>query len=132
MEGKGFKLGILCCNYTNLAEKEDFQEILGEILMKRYPCSGHIEITDILRTFREGAEAVLVAGCQKGTCHNENGSSRAEHQVEGAQKIIEEIGFPKEFLKFVYVERLNTGDFIEKVKGFYKEVLNKILKEKSV
>ncbi len=31
---------ILCCNYTNLAEREDLEGILGKLVIKRYPCSG--------------------------------------------------------------------------------------------
>lgn len=126
-----FQITILCCNYTNLAEREDLVSLLGKIEIKRYPCSGHIEITDILRAFREGAKAVMVAGCSKGTCHNQKGSERAEKRVLGAKKILEEIGIEPERVEMFYVSRLDSGDFVEKAKAFYQRVLSLELKERA-
>lgn len=128
MEERSFKLAILCCNYTNLSEKEDFFEIPVNFEVKRYPCSGKIEITHILRALREGAKGVMVAGCMPGTCHNARGSERAEKRVLGARKILEEIGLEPDRVKMYFVDRLDGEDFINKVKTFYKEVLNLELK----
>ncbi len=124
------KLAILCCNYTNLSEREDFYELPVKLEIKRFPCSGKIEITDMLRALREGAKGVMVAGCAPGTCHNGKGSERAEKRVIGAQRILEEIGLEKERIKMFFVERLSAEDFIEKAKAFYKEILNLELKER--
>lgn len=60
------KIVLLCCNYTNLIEGEDVREILGRLEIWRFPCSGQIEITDMLRAFRMGADGVLVADAQEG------------------------------------------------------------------
>ncbi|MGB9761595.1 MAG: hydrogenase iron-sulfur subunit [Caldimicrobium thiodismutans] len=128
MEEKGFKLSILCCNYTNLSEKEDFFEVPVSLEIKRYPCSGKIEITDMLRALREGAKGVMVAGCMPGTCHNGRGSERAEKRVLGARKILEEIGLEPERISMFFVNRLDGEDFINKVKAFYREILNFELK----
>ncbi|GEM_PF-742728 len=130
MSKNGLKLAILCCNYTNLSDREDFLEIPVNLEIKRFPCSGKIEITDMLRALREGAKGVMVAGCLPGTCHNGRGSERAEKRVLGAQKIIEEIGLESERIKMFFVDRLDGGDFIEKAKAFYKDILNLELKER--
>ncbi|MFN3505029.1 MAG: hydrogenase iron-sulfur subunit [Caldimicrobium sp.] len=127
-----FKITILCCNYTNLSEREDLEQILGKVEIKRYPCSGHIDITDILKALREGSEGVMVAGCEKGTCHNGKGSERAEKRVLGAQKILEEIGIEKERVAMFYIGRLSAEDFVEKAKEFYKRLINLAAKEKQV
>lgn len=124
------KIALLCCNYTNLAEREDLAQLLGGVEIKRYPCSGHIEVTDILRAFREGAFGVMVAGCEKGRCHNAKGSERAERRVLGAKKIIEELGLEPERVEFFYIGRLDSGDFVEKAKNFYGRLLKIRLKEK--
>ncbi len=120
---KKVKIAILCCNYTNLAEKGDFLEISDSVEIKKYPCSGHIEIVDILRAFTEGADGVMVAGCEKGTCHNEKGSEKAEKRVIGAQKIIEELGLRKERVQMFFIPRLDSGDLVDKARKFYKEIL---------
>lgn len=124
------KITILCCNYTNLSEREDLEQILGRVEIKRYPCSGHIEITDILRAFREGADGVMVAGCEKGTCHNLKGSERAEKRVLGARKILEEVGIEKERVEMFFVGRLSAEDFVNKAKEFYKRLINFAVKER--
>lgn len=121
--GNSFKIAILCCNYTNLAEREDLAVIPGEIIIKRFPCSGHIEITDILRTFREGAKGVMVAGCERGSCHNLRGSERAEKRVLGARVILQELNIEPERVSMFFVSRLDSGDFVEKAKHFYKKIV---------
>jgi len=124
------KIVLLCCNYTNLIEGEDVREILGRLEIWRFPCSGQIEITDMLRAFRMGADGVLVAGCTRGACHNGRGSERAERRVLGARKILEEIGIPMNSLEFVYVNRLDGGDFVSKAKAFYGKILGQKLEER--
>ncbi len=122
---------ILCCNYTNLAEREDLEGILGKLVIKRYPCSGQIEITDILDAFSEGASGVMVSGCAKESCHNRAGSLRAEKRVLGAKKILEEIGMEPERVEMFFVSRLSAEEFVEKAKNFYKKLLELTLKEKA-
>jgi F420-non-reducing hydrogenase iron-sulfur subunit len=119
---KGLKIDILCCNYTNLSEREDLYEIEGDLKIKRFPCGGHIEITDILRSFREGAEGVCVCVCEKGTCHNEKGNERAEKKVLGAKMILQEIGIEPERVSFFYVPRLDAEAFVEDLKAFYQKL----------
>ena len=131
MSKETLKISILCCNYTNLSEREDLEQMLGSIEILRYPCSGYVEITDILRAFREGASGVMVAGCEKGTCHNGRGSERAEKRVLGAKKILEEIGIEKERLAMFYISRLSADEFVEKAKEFYGDLLKLELKEKA-
>ncbi len=122
-------IGVLCCHYTNQAGEEDFRGIPGTVILKRYPCSGHIEVADILKTFEEGAEAVLVAGCEKDKCHNLSGSLRAEKKALGARKILEEIGLEPERVRFAFLPRLDTGPFMEEVKKTFETALN--MKSKS-
>jgi F420-non-reducing hydrogenase iron-sulfur subunit len=44
----------------------------------RVLCSGRISPELILRTFREGADGVLVLGCHYGDCHFISGNHRTE------------------------------------------------------
>ena len=119
------KIAILCCNYTNSATYEDFKDFPCEIVIKRFPCSGSIEIVDILKEFEDDAEGVLVCGCEKEKCHNKTGNLRAEKKVLGAKKYLEEIGINPERAQMAFVPRLDTGVFVEIVKDFVEEILNK-------
>ncbi len=128
---QGLRIDILCCNYTNLAEREDFYEVPVEIEIKRFPCGGHIEVTDILRALRLGASGVMVCACEKGTCHNGKGNERAEKKVLSARNILQEIGMEPERITFYFVPRLDAESFVEDLKEFYKKLLELKIKERS-
>ncbi|AEH46034.1 methyl-viologen-reducing hydrogenase delta subunit [Thermodesulfatator indicus DSM 15286] len=117
------KLTVLCCHYTNEATSQDLSDIPAEIEIKRYPCSGRIEVVDILKAFEDGAEAVLVAGCEKGVCHNRTGSARAEKKVELAREILSEIDMNPERVRMAFVPRLDTGAFVAAVKDTFEKLL---------
>ncbi len=118
------KITILCCHYTNQATAEDFAGIPARIEIRRYPCSGKIEVADILRALEEDAEGVLVAGCEKSSCHNRSGSLRAEKRAEAARKILTEIGMEPERVQMAFVPRLETGVLVEATKGLFETLLD--------
>ncbi|NPB09170.1 MAG: hydrogenase iron-sulfur subunit [Thermodesulfobacteria bacterium] len=123
------KITILCCHYTNQATAEDFAGIPAKIEVKRYPCSGKIEVADILRALEDDAEGVLVAGCEKSSCHNRSGSQRAEKRTAAAQKILEEIGMEPERVQMAFVPRLETGVLVEATKRLFETLLDLKSKE---
>lgn len=119
----GWKIAILCCHYTNEATAEDVADIPAQIEIRRFPCSGRIEVADILRAFENDAEAVLVAGCERGSCHNRSGSLRAEKRVEAARRILEEIGMEPERVQMAFIPRLDTGAFVAAAKDTFEKLL---------
>ncbi len=123
------KITILCCHYTNQATAEDFAGIPAKIEVKRYPCSGKIEVADILRALEDDAEGVLVAGCEKSSCHNRSGSQRAEKRTAAAQKILEEIGMEPVRVQMAFVPRLETGVLVEATKRLFETLLDLKSKE---
>ncbi len=120
----GWKIAILCCHYTNEASAEDMADIPARVEIKRFSCSGRIEVSDILKALEADAEAVLVAGCEKGSCHNHSGSLRAEKRVEAARKILEEIGMEPERIQMAFIPRLDTGAFVMAAKETFERLLD--------
>jgi len=47
----------------------------------RVPCSGRISPELVLRTFREGADGVMVLGCHIGDCHYSTGNHRTAKRM---------------------------------------------------
>ncbi len=123
------KIAILCCHYTNEATAEDFTGLPALIEVRRFPCSGLIEVVDILKALEEGADGVLVAVCETGKCHNRIGNLRAEKRVFAARQILEEIGLEPEILRLAKIPRLDTGALVEETKKTC-EVLLDILSRK--
>ena len=58
----------------------------------KYLCTGRIDIIHILKAFEAGADAVMVSGCEAGSCHFLEGNLRARERVEYAKRLLEEIG----------------------------------------
>ena len=66
------------------------------IKIVRFPCSGKIDVLYLLKSFEDGADGVLVMGCEVGSCHFIEGNIRARKRVEYAKTLIEEAGLEKE------------------------------------
>src|SRR5512135_2379077 len=70
-------VGFLCnwCSYTgaDLAGTSRLK-YAPNVRVVRVMCSGRIDPVLVLQAFREGADAVLVAGCHPGDCHYQNGN----------------------------------------------------------
>ncbi len=56
------------------------------------PCSGRIEVAELLRAFTAGAEAVAVVGCLEGNCQFHSGNYEARKSVQRAKAILKEVG----------------------------------------
>jgi len=79
----------------------------------RTPCTGRLEVEYFLRAFENGADGVLVAGCEEGSCHFKEGNLIAKRRVAYARKLLAESGLEADRLKMVNVSaamaRLFTG-----------------------
>jgi len=56
-------------------------EIPANVKIVRVPCSGRISPELVLRTFREGADGVMVLGCHIGDCHYSTGNHRTAKRM---------------------------------------------------
>jgi len=119
---KKLKIGIICCNYTNLAGEEDYKLIPAEVMEKRVACGGFVKSVDILKMFESGADGVLVAVCKD--CHNKEGNIRGEKKAEEVKEILEGMGINPERVEGVFIERQSTGEFIEAIQNFCKKLKN--------
>jgi coenzyme F420-reducing hydrogenase delta subunit len=62
------------------------------IKILKIPCTGKVDILYLLRAFEDGADGVIVAGCEEGTCHFINGNIKAKKKVNYTKKMLDEIG----------------------------------------
>ena len=56
------------------------------------PCTGRIDIVNVLHAFEDGADGVLVAGCLEGSCHFVKGNLYARRRIERIRALLGEIG----------------------------------------
>lgn len=68
-----------------------------------------------MRAFEKGADGVLVAGCEEGSCHFIEGNLMARRRVNYTRKILAESGFDPERLRMVNIGAADARRFVEVV-----------------
>lgn len=58
----------------------------------RLPCTGKLDVLHLLRAFEEGADGVMVAGCEEGSCHFLKGNLIAKSRVRYTKTLLEKVG----------------------------------------
>ena len=64
----------------------------SNIKIIRVPCTGKVDLLQILRAFEKGADGVYAVGCLEGDCHFNSGNFRARKRIEQAQALLEAVG----------------------------------------
>ena len=118
-------IGYLCtyCSYPGA-------DLAGTLRIKYPPhidiirvlCSGRVSPELILRTFREGADGVLVGGCHFGDCHFINGNHRTAKRIPILKKILEYAGIEPQRLRLEWISASEGERFAEVVKEFTETV----------
>ena len=85
-------------------------------------CSGRLEIEYFMRALDYGADGVLIAGCEEGSCHFKEGNLTAKKRVNYARQLLKEIGLEPERLRMVNVSAAMARPFAEHVKDMVETV----------
>ena len=97
------KIVAFCCHYCSYAAAD----LAGSMRLQyptnikilKIPCTGKVDVLYLLRAFEDGADGIIVAGCEEGTCHFINGNIKAKKKVKYTKKILDEIGLKGERLE---------------------------------
>ncbi len=79
----------------------------------RTPCTGKLEVEYFLRAFERGADGILVAGCEEGSCHFSTGNLIAKRRVNYTRDLLTEIGLGKERLRMINIGAADARQFVE-------------------
>lgn len=127
-----------CCHYcaysaADLAGSMRLQ-YPANIRIIRTPCTGRLEVEYFMKAFENGADGVIVAGCEEGSCHFKEGNLIAKRRVNYTRKLLEESGLEVERLRMVNVSAANAplfaqiaNEMVEVVKKLGQARVNKRL-----
>ena len=128
MENNGQEPLILafCCHYCAYAAAD----LAGSLRLSyspnvrilRVPCTGKVEVNQILRAFEWGVDGVIVAGCLEGGCHFLEGILRARKRVERSQQLLDEIGLGRHRLEMFNLSSAEAPKFAEIVTGMTEKL----------
>jgi len=69
----------------------------------RMMCSGMVDPKYIIKALLEGADGVLVSGCNPGDCHYINGNFKARRRIKLLKEILPRFGFEPERLRLTWI-----------------------------
>ena len=115
-----------CCHYcayaaADLAGSSRLQDP-PNVRIIRTPCTGRLEIDYFMKAFENGADGVLVAGCEEGSCHFKEGNLLAKRRVNYTRNILSEAGLEAERLRMVNVSAASAQKFAESVRDMVETV----------
>ena len=115
-----------CCHYCAFTAADLAgtmrQQYPTNIRIVRLPCSGKADVNMFLQAFVEGADGVMVAGCEEGGCHFIQGNLRAKKRVEHAKKLLEEAGINPERLEMYHIAASQGPLFAQRSKEFIQRI----------
>jgi F420-non-reducing hydrogenase iron-sulfur subunit len=115
-----------CCHYcayaaADLAGSSRLQ-YPPNVRIIRTPCTGRLEIDYFMKAFENGADGVLVAGCEEGSCHFKEGNLLAKRRVNYTRELLSEAGLEAERLRMVNVSAASAQKFAEAVRDMVETV----------
>jgi coenzyme F420-reducing hydrogenase delta subunit len=115
-----------CCHYcaysaADLAGSARLQ-YPANIRIIRTPCTGRLEVDFFLKAFERGADGVIVAGCEEGSCHFKEGNLIAKRRVNSTRNLLAEIGLDKERLRMVNIGAADARKFANTIEEMVETV----------
>ena len=115
-----------CCHYcayaaADLAGSSRLQ-YPPNVRIIRTPCTGRLEVDYFMKAFENGADGVLVAGCEEGSCHFKEGNLLAKRRVNYTRDLLSEAGLEAERLRMVNVSAASAQKFAEIVRDMVETV----------
>lgn len=108
-------VAFLCSRSAARAMESAGLKIRNNLTPIIVPCAGTVDPDHLLTAFREGADAVLVAGCHTGNCASLYGTILAGERSSQVRLFLEEAGIKAKRLVFTTVASNTPGDFVRAV-----------------
>jgi F420-non-reducing hydrogenase iron-sulfur subunit len=120
------KIVAFLCNWCSYAGAD----LAGTSRMKCAPnvvgirlmCSGGVEPAYVLKAFKEGADGVLVCGCNLGDCHYTDGNYKTLRRMSLLRKYLDQMGIEEARARLQWVCASCADDFTEAVDKMTSEL----------
>lgn len=118
-------VAFLCnwCSYTG-ADLAGTSRIkyAHNVRVIRVMCSGRVDPTFVIKSFREGADAVLICGCHPGDCHYHEGNYKCLRRYHLLKRYITQMGINEERLHLEWISASEGKQFAELVNTFTERI----------
>ena len=122
------KIIAFCCHYCAFTAADLAgtmrQQYPPNIKIERIPCTGKVDTNLLLQAFVDGADGVMVAGCEVGSCHFIQGNIRAVKRVKHAKSLLAETGTNADRLEMYHIAASQGPLFAETSRNFTEKIKN--------
>lgn len=122
----GCEILAFCCNFCAYAAADlagaSRMQYPANVRIVHVPCTGKVEVEQLLAAFERGIDGVLVAGCLEGGCHFVEGNLRAKRRVEVGRETLDEIGLGRERLRMVNLSASEASTFVARIREMVETV----------
>lgn len=117
---------LFLCNWGPHAAFQSLQDgkapIPEEIRMVRVPCSGRVTRALILKCFEMGADGVVLAGCEPGSCRYGTGNSAALTRIQYMRRLLKILGIGEDRLQWAGFLPDDASGLLAFMEGFCHEI----------
>jgi coenzyme F420-reducing hydrogenase delta subunit len=115
-----------CCHYCAYAAA-DLAGVLrlqypAESRIVEIPCTGRLDMLEVLHTFEQGADGVFVAGCLEGDCHFQEGNMNARRRVKAIKAQLDRIGLEPQRIEMVNLSSAMGRQFAEAINEISQKI----------
>jgi len=120
------KIVAFLCNWCSYAGADlagvSRSRCSPNVVSIRLMCSGGLEPVFVLKAFKEGADGVLVCGCNLGDCHYVDGNYKTLMRMTLLKKLVKQLGIEDERVRLQWVCASCGEDFIQAVNTITNDV----------
>lgn len=120
------KIVAFLCNWCSYAGADlagtSRSKCAPNVIPIRLMCSGGLEPAFVLKAFKEGADGVLICGCNLGDCHYTDGNYKTLRRMALLQKLLEQFGIEEPRVRLQWVCASCAEDFVFVVNKITEDV----------
>jgi F420-non-reducing hydrogenase iron-sulfur subunit len=120
------KIVAFLCNWCSYAGADlagvSRYKCAPNVMSIRLMCSGGLEPSFVLKAFKEGADGVLVCGCNLGDCHYTDGNYKTLMRMTLLKKLTEQLGIEEPRLRLQWVCASCAEEFSNAVNKITEDV----------
>lgn len=120
------KIMAFLCNWCSYAGADlagtSRLEYPPNLRVIRVMCSSRVDPMFVLRAFRQGADAVLIAGCHPGECHYADGNYYTRRRFLLMKKLLDYVGIDPRRLRLEWISSSEGNKFADIVKDMTGEI----------
>ena len=118
-------IGFVCLDSALAAAEQagsKDKEFSSAVTLVEVPCTGRVDVVHILRAFREGADAVFIAGCLEGNCKFQYGNIEAKKRVILTKSLLQSAGLEPDRLEMFNLASNQEWRFAEIVQEMVSRI----------